>query len=861
MATQVLELSVKGYEPVKKAIDNLNALGYKTDEIYKQLGVTITSTFQNGTTVIEQTKQKLQSLESIKNSIRDSLVSAGTGFDVLKKKVDESIQTPTISRYWEKEANQVVTSVRKAENAIDNLKDKDYTPSQPLGFKIPDTTPTTKPAFADTYKSGFDDIDARLQKTQSSFQKLAQTKGDKGQFDTIYQGAFAAEKKVNDLTNRVRALRAESANPANSAFGKQYADGIREAEKELSRLEAKQRSLSRAAGASGGGRRSKGLGETGRAVLEFADDFVPAGLNKPFNAVVKELAKIESISIATVAPIAAIAAAGYGIVKISEHIKDLADQQLKREEMIASAKNKQLILIKEIGDNFEKQRYFAAEDRGFDDFKANATLKSIEEQKKALEELLAVTNKVVPATDALGNIILDGNKKPTLIANENFQRISQQILALEARAKAIPLEKNAALDSAFNQNFENRKRIEDADRQLAEKNYKERIERAKKLKETLIEFGSFISDKKLEDNEFAKVFNEIDSAGERMEKRFGSIGREYVKMATEIEKANLNKKLNFLSFQSDSKALKFEQDAFRLSILPDSQFASFQKAIDTFENSVNFFVKDNQSARRIAEASFYASVYNPNNPKSFAEYNRRGFNDDISDIGLQIRQAREDIDTIKNQSLNGTGVYGRGIAADASLSVIPPLNELVKRLSDPRAGVRGDAEFLIKEFRNALVESRAAQKQRFQDALIQSQTSEFGRVFARQQIDLINKSGLSDVDKAKQRADVVTALGNDLDPALRKQGIQDLLESAKAEREQKDEAARLARDNAGYIKAIKEKLDAITSGDKIKTDAADAKNSLDITVKDETSDGIKTLGAQPKPEDMLANLFGGGFNQ
>jgi hypothetical protein len=121
---------------------------------------------------------------------------------------------------------------------------------------------------------------------------------------------------------------------------------------------------------------------------------------------------------------------------------------------------------------------------------------------------------------------------------------------------------------------------------------------------------------------------------------------------------------------------------------------------------------------------------------------------------------------------------------------------------------------------------------------------------------------LSEVEKAKNRADVVTSLGNDLDPALRKQGIQDLLESAKAERSQKDEAAQIARDNAGYIKAIKEKLDEITSGGAIKTDSQGKSDKSTIEIVDKTNSGaggsVNVLGAQPSPEDMLANAFGFG---
>ena len=48
--------------------------------------------------------------------------------------------------------------------------------------------------------------------------------------------------------------------------------------------------------------------------------------------------------------------AGVVIVKISQHIHEDAEKSLKREEVIAAARNKQILGGIEIIENFEKQR-------------------------------------------------------------------------------------------------------------------------------------------------------------------------------------------------------------------------------------------------------------------------------------------------------------------------------------------------------------------------------------------------------------------------------------------------------------------------------------------------------------------------
>ena len=60
--------------------------------------------------------------------------------------------------------------------------------------------------------------------------------------------------------------------------------------------------------------------------------------------------------------------AGVVIVKISQHIHEDAEKSLKREEVIAAARNKQILGGIEIIENFEKQRKAEQDARNFKRF-------------------------------------------------------------------------------------------------------------------------------------------------------------------------------------------------------------------------------------------------------------------------------------------------------------------------------------------------------------------------------------------------------------------------------------------------------------------------------------------------------------
>lgn len=335
---------------------------------------------------------------------------------------------------------------------------------------------------------------------------------------------------------------------------------------------------------------------------------------------------------------------------------------------------------------------------------------------------------------------------------------------------------------------------------------------SKKLLELKNDFRDTFASAKSTDNPIVKTLSDIETATERAQLKFGAFGSEVVKNIAAIETANLNKALNLQKSENNFAGLKFDQEAIKLAATPERSFADFARKLELVNRKVEFVSGGNDLNRKIAEADFFAKQFNPSNPKSFNEFNRRGPNDDISDAGVQIRNAVSDIQDLKNISLDGTGLDGKEAVINKILDSIPPRGELLKRLNSPN--LRGESQSLLEEQANALRVKKDLERNKFNNFIEDQKTAEFGKVFAREQIGLINSSALTDPEKAKQRLAVTDALGNDLDPGLKRQRIQDFVASANEKRSQENEALQISKD----VKAAVEAIAAALEGKGIKID-------------------------------------------
>lgn len=730
-----------------------------------------------------------------------------------------------------------------------------------------------------------DKLEKRAEETRKKFQQITSARLDVGNINGLTREIVTASERSRQLQTDIANIRKELLNPNRKSSVAFLTEELKAAEKEADQLNRKLSTVNTTSAASASGKAS-GLtrGRRGsnteftRAALEVVDDFVPAGFNRPFNAVSKEMLAISTLSTATLATFGAIAAVGYGIVKITQNIREEAERRLKVEEGIAIAANKQILSQQEALRNLKKLREEAAEDRIFNRELPTAELDELKNRKATLEKLLTLT----PAT-------INGK------ANDTFERTRQQLLAIDAQIEQIPLNLQKRASDAFNQRWESWKKSQENAIEFVKKQFQlalqnpnasfsdikktlSQVQNSKDLnfdtRQSLIfeaeskikqisanlhkikdEFRDTLISSTAKDNPYVKLMSDFESATERAQKKFGSFGDSVVKKISDIEKANLTKAIGLQKFENNLQALKFNQEARKLALTPDDQFADYQRALDKVEKKADSAAKIFNLNRQISEADFYANKYNPNNPKTFAEYSRRGFGNDMSDAGEAVRNAIADISGFKSLGIDGTGIYGKEAIAEKILNVIPSRDELLKRLG--RSATRTDAQFLLGEQLQALEIKRDAERRKLNDFLENQQIAEYGKKFAYEQIDLVNSSKLTASEKAQRRLAVTDALGNDLDSTLKRGRIQDFFISQQSKLDQEKEAIKIASETRNAVKQIADQL----AKQGIKVDIGEkAVVNLQVDVKDGKS-SVNVLGATPNQADVQRTYLDEYSNQ
>lgn len=864
-----------------------------------------------------------------------------------------------------------------------------------------------------------DKLEKRAEQTRKVFAETVKFRLDNGQFGILTKEIFQASERARVLQNDISGIKKELANPNRKSSIAFLTEELRAAEREADQLDRKLSTLSNSQTASGstgiqkrnGGRGGGRISYNQATFLELADDFAPQGLNRPFNAAGRaifaaqnakeaagEMGLLNGISTATLATFGAIAAAGFGIVKVTEQIKSEAERRLHSEELIAGAINKQVIGLRDAFAEYEKFKASAINDKAFTnrlatyvgtyDTKAilaerakveaknnssiveanrlqsqlaqnerslefekgrevrqnlfseigigseytasqkeqnisQATL-AIEKTKKALTDQEQALEKGKSALEQTHKALIDvRNKQDEYFAQRGEAFKKSQELAIKAEQSALEnnynvqnalLERNVQLgintqEQGYSESLRRRQnfiaeeinvqaRFFDAQLSLYSNDAVKTVEITAQRNETIrklntesriaeINAQKELFQKKTEfrdalisakgdfaDNPFVKMFSDIDTAGERAQKRFGLLGKEAVKLAADAERANLQKTINIKDFDNRFAGLKLRQDAARLAATPDTQFADFKRALETVEHKTDALAKIFALDKQISEADFYARTYNPNNPKtfdqsrfSFAERDRfseiagdRRRGETLQDfekrrkeaieIGIKTFDAIKDLEKFKNFSLEGTGVLGSGIIADKILEAIPKREDLLKQLDSPYAQTRENAQFLLSEQGRALTDKREAERKKLENFLEDQKTNEFGKKFAYEQIDLINNDkNLTGEQKAQRRLSVADALGNDLDPRLKRQKIQDYFIAAQAKEDELEKARKIAEDTKDLVDKI---VTALTK-DGIKIDPKALPKS-NVNVKVEDSPTSKSSISRATPDDTAQGM-------
>ncbi len=802
----------------------------------------------------------------------------GFKVDSLKKNFIEvnteanSLKTDKSVNEFNKLENAGLNSLNRIKNATNEINGLPVKPS----IEIP-----KKPlADLETLKYQTDEVKRKALEVQKSFGSIAKERLSSGNVSHLTKEIETARDRSKQLTDDIRQIKTELNKPNRKSSIAFLTEELRGAEKETESLNRKLSTLQSPDRLRAGQLSPKttaqrrGITDFQRSALEIADDFAPAGTNRIFNAVAREIlllgtaettlaastttatvattaqttanaaagvtaaatttaveaetAAFFGLSYASLGVFAAAAAAGFAVISTSQTIREQSEKRLLNEQSIAGAISKQVLGLRDALTEYDKFEKRLSDNELFSNriksdvnsFDAGAVKKEQDrirsENKSTITEINRLqadlaqkeksleyaknrnVNQNLLTTLGIGNEYTAGQKQTDVAAAERAvektrKRIAENESALE-RGKGAFQQTNEALNDirtkqneVFNEKNEIFKKSQKDARDFDQsqiKSLKKSEDQITAIKLLKSEFNTFAAESASNKNPFVSLFAEADSAGERMEKRFKSLGSEYVKLATEIEKNNIAKKLNELKFESDKKALGFEQSAASVSRIRDTQFTSFERAISIVERKVDSALKINQLNRDISETDFYTRNYNRNNPKSFEENSRRFIGDDPS-----LRNALSDISALRNIDTASTGIYGQSAVAGEVLKVLPPLQDLVSALNNPK--LASDAQYLLEQRSGALRTTRDAEKQKLNDFLYDQETAGLNRKFAYQQLDVLNRqTGLNAEQKAQGFLDVVKPLGNDIDPYLRRGLYENSQIAAQAERQKQERAER-----------------------------------------------------------------------
>ncbi len=343
--------------------------------------------------------------------------------------------------------------------------------------------------------AGFDQQIAKIQHQAATLgltlRKLGETSVNSRGIDGLGKAALRADADLRRAQERLREIDRQAAITRDPVLFTKLRAEAQKTALEFDRLQQKINRVAAGRAARPGAR--PGFGAGARGLVDSA-----AGLGVPFANEASigigaiEAAKGIGLSTAGLATFGAVAAAGYGIIKITEKIRDEAKKRLAVEESIAIAANKQIL------SGQENLKLAAAQSKEADYRRErNADIASRDEA--SLQRLIALSETLKR---------LDPSK-------DNVDKQQQTIDDAQSRSRQLIVNGKSAADAAFASRAENFKRQQEQEREFERK----RIEAIRQGREKVFEFGkdvtalfTTLSAAKGDANPFVRVFTDAEAA-------------------------------------------------------------------------------------------------------------------------------------------------------------------------------------------------------------------------------------------------------------------------------------------------------------------------------------------------------------
>lgn len=330
-------------------------------------------------------------------------------------------------------------------------------------------------AFTKQITRGFDDLEKKSESVRTQLSDIAKVRLDSGNIGAFSREIVRAGERSRQLESDIKSIRGELAKPNRQSSIKFLTDELKAAEKEAESLNRKLITVSERNSVKGAGG-SRGLSKNtafNRQLLELTDDFAPEGYNRAFNSIGNELLNISALSTATLATFGALAVAGYGIVKVTQNIREEAEKYLKVETSITAAINNQILFQQETIENLKEQRKLAKENYQFQQFTSNSNLDDLKRRRQLLESTLSPS---INPDLAKGNDLFEE-------INKDNARKEQQIQSLDQAIRIGESNRNKQADIAFRSRFDNFVKFQDQTAAFEEKKRNESIQKQREANE------------------------------------------------------------------------------------------------------------------------------------------------------------------------------------------------------------------------------------------------------------------------------------------------------------------------------------------------------------------------------------------
>lgn len=344
-------------------------------------------------------------------------------------------------------------------------------------------------------------------------------------------------------------------------------------------------------------------------------------------------------------------------------------------------------------------------------------------------------------------------------------------------------------------------------------------------------------------NPFVKLFSDFETAERRAQDQFGKWGPDIVSFVAGMDKAHLQVQIGQARFLNSLKVLDFEQQYKILKDLSYQQTDGFQRKLAFTGATVDYTSNRIDLQTQIREASFYSERYNPYNIKTLNQ-DRFGYTE--PKFNIANRDALDAIKQLSNIDINGTGLLGQGTIAEAVLKRIPDTQLLLPELNQ-FGERRQDAQQLLEIRTRSLRQKQASDDEKFQELIRNQVVAEKTRKFAQEKIDLVNKSGLNDSDKAFAAQQVLSITGElgsgELTSSLRNSRLQAQQILAEDSRQKETEAT----ERMVKIVKVLDAIGAALTNTGIKIDTS-TNPLLDVRISNSTTNASSTL--RPNGDDV-----------